>query len=231
MARAVALSTLRDRVRKRADMEAATARFPDSEVTAMINDSICRFYNLLVAARGMDYYENNSTVITDGINTLYPLPADFYELLAAEVAIGNGDNTIALMPYNRLEHAELVSSTPGWSGEPFAYRIRASNIDFLPLPVSGLKITLFYIPAPPTLVNDSDTIDGIAGWEEIIILDAAIKLKRKDDLDASDLERDRALVVEEVKGLSAKRDVSQPGRVSDVRRRWPGWAWRRRRIA
>lgn len=63
---------------------------------------------------------------------------------------------------------------------------------------------------------DSTTVDGISGWEEFIIIDAAIKARIKQEQDINDLVAQRNDMVTEIEGLAEGRDAGQAHHVSDV---------------
>lgn len=60
------------------------------------------------------------------------------------------------------------------------------------------------------------TADGVNGWEEIIILDAAIKMLAKEESSTTVLERQKAAMMQRIQRMAADRDASMPERVSDV---------------
>ena len=57
------------------------------------------------------------------------------------------------------------------------YRVRGNNIVFTPEPswadTSGIR--LLYVPVPDELSIDSDTMDGVSGWEDWIVYKCLIK--------------------------------------------------------
>ena len=69
------------------------------------------------------------------------------------------------------------------------------------------------------LVNESDTLDGINGWEEYVVVDAARKMatKARDQMLVNELKEDRERLRERIKALAGKRDRHLPRRVVDVR--------------
>jgi hypothetical protein len=63
---------------------------------------------------------------------------------------------------------------------------------------------------------DSTIIDGISGWEQFIVLDAAIKASIKQEENVQELIGERALIIEEIQGMAEGRDMGQAFHVSDV---------------
>lgn len=87
---------------------------------------------------------------------------------------------------------------------------------------SSTQITLS-IPVQATnpVVNlafwiDSTSIDGISGWEEYVIIDAAIKAKIKQEQPVDDLRIQKDEMVADIQGMSEGRDAGQAHHTSDV---------------
>lgn len=251
MARTRQLSDLRNDAYKLADVENDTARFPNADVNELINQGIARVYDMLISGGGAGaYYEKPATITTDGINTTYVLPADFLRLQHIQVNLSNtagtnGDTNQGLEPYLLSELPLLSSSSPAWIGQPFAYRIRGGSssitnstqgtiptqyaIDLRPLPAANMLVSIWYIPSCPRLVNDTDTFDGIDGYELYAVAHAAKWMRYKDDLPVDHLLQLQKELKERIDSMAPHRDA-RPQRVTDVRRTWRNKHYRRWRI-
>jgi hypothetical protein len=164
-----------------------------AECNGLINQSIAELFDLLVAARGMDYYEKSQTINTTGVNpALYPLASDFYQLIIVEANMGGF--TVPLMPYTRMEHGRLSQGPVG----------------------SGVVVTVSYIPTCPLLVNDTDPFDGLNGWEEYVIVDCAAKCLEKEESDATPFYKRKAELTERIARMAPDRDAGMPPRRQDV---------------
>jgi hypothetical protein len=64
---------------------------------------------------------------------------------------------------------------------------------------------------------DSTMIDGISGWEEYVIIDAAIKANIKNEEDTAPLERQKTLMKMRIESMAEGRDAGQAQHVSDAR--------------
>lgn len=80
-----------------------------------------------------------------------------------------------------------------------------SNAATSTLPVNVLQIWI-----------DSASIDGISGWEEFIIIDAAIKAGIKQENDINGLVLQRNEIVDRIKSMAEGRDIGQAYHVSDA---------------
>lgn len=187
------LAQLRTDVRRRADIVNSDF-ISDDELNELINGSIAVLYGKLVGVRGQEYYEKNYIFSTVAGNALYYLPTDFWQLSSVEIQDGSFRRVI--QPFMRVEHARWAQyAVPG-----------------------GYPITVYYVPAPQRLESDSDFFDGIAGWEEWVVLDAAIKCLQKEESDVSVLAGQKAAVEDAIRGLASERDGGFPERVADMHR-------------
>jgi len=75
---------------------------------------------------------------------------------------------------------------------------------------------MWFVPAPVKITSAAQEIDGIAGWEEVVTLTAAIQIMNKQELDASALKREQAEAMERVITMATERDAALPERVTDL---------------
>lgn len=183
MARNVTLSDMRTRVRQRADAE-ADPHVTDSEITGLINNARTAFYDLLIGSAPPDYFRTSSTFSTANGTVAYNLPSDFYKLRQLYVIDATGI-------YRPLEQVDEVAR----------YSYRAPN--------AVCSMRLDYVPVPTDLSADGDTLDGINGWDEFVVLTAAIDIKNKKEDDASALIRKRAELQQRIESM-APRDEGSP---------------------
>ncbi len=97
-------------------------------------------------------------------------------------------------------------------------RINPAEITGLKAPSQPCNLVLYYIPCAPTWqdengsYDDSMTFDGINGWEEHVVLTAAIHVKMKKDQDFSQLYRRKKDLEQRITSMS-NTDWSGPSRV------------------
>lgn len=209
MASTVTLLTLRTMARRRADMENSSF-VTDAELTEYLNSSIKRLYDLLVMANE-DYYTISDTITTDGTNKEFSLPADFYKIRGIDYTVSGNIRSMKPFPFN--ERNEYQNNTT-----EIRYKLRKDKIRFEPTP-SAQSMTLWYVPAFTNLSADGDTFDGVNGWEELVAIDAAIKCKRKEESDTSELMIERERLHQEIRDVAKNRDQAFPQTVGDV----TGW--------
>lgn len=228
--RSVTLIDALTRIYRRADLENATDRFPKSEVIDEYNESLAALYDRILRARGQEYFEKSTPITTTSNVATYDLPSDFYEIISIELNVAG--YAYKLRRFDREQRAYLGSTALSFSGEYFRYMVHgkgtysaADTIEFLPIPASNSAVTLFYVPCAAKLAADGDTFDGVNGWEEYAILDAASKLLVKNrKLDAATaIAQMREVIGQRIDGLVPRRDVSGPGHVTDVRQTRVRW--------
>lgn len=215
MSGSVTFLELINQSKDRADMTGSSF-VTDPQWKEYINKSKDVLYGKLVAAYGDDYYTTSYSFPLVGGTSSYPLPADFFKLNLVELDIGGGE----FIPLDRFTMKNRNRGYQTRYYETYQYRLIGSNIEFTPNPSSGNTINLWYTPFSPNLVNDGDTLNGFNGWEEFIIIDAAIKAMRKEESDTTELERDRLVFIDEFNSIKQNRDASNPKRVKDKSRNY-----------
>lgn len=199
MALTQTLLQLRTRLRELTDTENDT-HLSDAELTSYINSAITYAYDLLVAGSPSDYFMKTTTFPTVVGSDSYTLPTDFYKLRALYVLEQPGLYR-PLMPCQEEELVEL------WA------------------PTAVATLRMDYIPCATPLALDGDTFDGINGWEELVLQQAAIDVKNKREEDSVQHFRKRQDLEKRITRMTY-RDAGAPERVVDRnRKRRDQFAW------
>lgn len=210
MALSRTLEELRDEVSERADLHNAEIQIGEDALDRAINAALKRLYRLLCSVN-TDFYLTSATVtIASGEGDL---PFDFWRAHGVEADAGSGDWR-SLKRWSWSERNRFSSSSPSdlWA---CGYRAIGSKLRLFPATASG-SVRLWYIPAPTPLENPADTFDGIAGFEDFLVVDAAIRIKQRLEEDVSALLLDRKELLEEIASSASERDDAEPDRVRDV---------------
>jgi hypothetical protein len=211
---------LQDEVYERADVRESHIERP--EMRRLVNGGLARLYRILVRA-SPDWVESSTDLAVVSGTAVYAMPADFW--MIRNVAFNDNGRWIPMRRFMSSERYQFQTGSQKWD---VRYRIRDSGIrvggtaqlELRPEPNWSDTVRVAYIPAPPSLdltgADDAVTLDGVAGWEEFVILDAVIKLKEKQEEDATseigDLVRLKADIAED----ASDRDEGEPKRVRDV---------------
>lgn len=219
----VTLSGLIYRAQSRADM--VNSNFVSSgEWNTWANSAYSDLYDRISQADPERYCNDVTFTVTSGSHTL---PADFYKLLRVDLLYAGASAPTqfwTLRKFNLLEEDSMQG--PGWTvaqGPACRYRLRDGAIVFTPQPTGSQTIRLLYLPAITPMQAATDTIDGVDGWEEKIVLDMAIAaLLKENATDVSPLMAERQRWEEKITALSNERDVALPEGTIDVTRApWP----------
>lgn len=74
----------------------------------------------------------------------------------------------------------------------------------------------FQSPFIFTAWSDATLIEGISGWEQFVIIDAARKSMVKQEFDASPMAAERDAMMQEIQAMAEARDIGQAFHTSDV---------------
>lgn len=210
------LAEIRTQARDRADMTNSTF-IGDAEWNRYINAAAKELYDMLVGAYGDDYYLSDSTLsVTSGTES-YDLPADFYKLRGVDLILSN-ERSYSLKPFNFMERNRYKNGNLTWifnRDTNVRYRLFNGKIRFLPIPSGTYNIKLWYIPKMTELSADSDEFDGINGWEDYIVVDAAIRGLVKEESDPSALMVERQKLMDRINSMAPNRDAGESYTVSD----------------
>lgn len=213
MARARTLAEMVDEAYSLSDTEGETDRHPRSDVIRWVNKGLLELYDMLVEARGRDYYRAEQVIPLVPGTTDYALPIGFYKLVGLRHEQGG-----ALHPYDPAQDAELRDGSVMVGASPRYYQLRGANVTLLPVPGAG-NVICDYVPAFADLSAESSTFDGVSGWEDYASLFAAKRIAiRNEDFElVATLTQEMATLAERIGKLAPKRDAGHPRRVTDVR--------------
>lgn len=227
---AVTLTNLTDRAKQMADLVGSNF-VSSTEWTTWINAGLMELYDIVVAA--YEDYFTVSTNLTISSGSSFTLPAAFYKLRGLDFQLTSSDYiNVPMFNFNdRNRKLELPYTIRG-NDSVRRYRIIADTVEITPPDKAPGTYRLWYIPAVTALSTGSDAIPTAlskSGWEEYIVLYAAIKAKLKGEEDASDMENQKAALGQRVTSMSANRNADQPERITDMAGdsigRWGEWTF------
>lgn len=221
------LAEIRLAARQRADM--TSSQFvSDAELNGYINSSLAELYDLLVQKYGNDYFVTTADIQTVGDVERYNLPADFYKLLGVDLRLSGGsDGYISLRSFTFSERNRYATANAQtWIGVTnLRYRLSANQLWLTPTPQNGQQLRIWYVPRVVPLVNDSDVADGVSGWLEYVVVDAAIKAMQKEESDVSVLLAQKGALVQRIESAAQNRDAANPATVADVQFTSGAWPY------
>lgn len=227
------LAQLRNDIRELTDTKEASGIYTsswltDSALNSFINQALGDVCSLMTQT-GLSHRETEQSITASGTVTRYSLADDFYAPLFADCETSTDKWTeITQIHLHERNRYQYQSGT-----YPAAFRIvNRTHVDFLPAPAAGVSIRLFYVPAPPVLEDDSDSFDFGQVFDELVLVEAAIKVLQKAEDSTTALERRKAELMERI-----EKDVDQLSMTQGIRilnrndeNRWTEddfryWAW------
>lgn len=219
----VTLEELMSSVRSRVDMPSG-GFIDDVELVRFINSGARRLYGMLVKLDLDAYLKSQAlTLAPDRVN----LPSDFFKLGRVEVLVDGVPR--ALRRYNvqddlqRSPHTLSGLFTVGQQ----SYQLRGQQLFCTPNPPPYPNVTIWYAPdtwcksaggtAQRALVQLTDYIDCVNGWDDLIVLEAGIKCLQKEESAWGELAKERDRLLEEIRAEADDRDAAQPRTAIDVR--------------
>ena len=169
------LAELRLEAKQRCD-QVNSNYISDQEWNTMINRSCDKFRNEMVQIFGADYYVTQQafTVVED--QKTYPLPDNFFKFQGIDLDSGNGKRNLY-----RFDWVDRNQDTESYLTGLYdsRYRIVGNEIIFTSVPRANFSI--WYSPTHTDLSADEDTVDGISGFDELIVVDCARKAAVKEE--------------------------------------------------
>lgn len=208
----VTLATLRTRVRQQADQENSTF-ISDTELTDYINNSAAELHGLL-STLYEDYYLTEVDFTLSTANT-YTLPTDFFKLRGVDFRPAKDWITVPRFSFeerNRWQVRYRRGDLQVWR----AYRVMQNAIYILPEDDYAGNYRLWYLRRYSPMSTDTDQIDDLMGWDEYVVVDAAIKCLQKEESDVSVLMGRKMALKQRIEAEASNRDASGPERINIV---------------
>lgn len=230
MARSVTLLELMTRAQTRADMtvdEDGEGYITTAMWSRIIDAAYCELYDLLVAS-GLHYFESTQSITTDGTANV-ALPSDYYATIGVDASVANEWRELTRAG---VRERNRFGGTGPWAA---AYRIAGANLVLYPTPPTGQTYRHIYVPRPASLVDaaTSTTIEGVAGWEELIVVLAAKKARIREEASVSDLIEEERALKQRITEMAELRESAAPQRIHDVQdceqdtlEPWSWWSYR-----
>ncbi len=227
------LGNIKLEVQQRTDLQ-FSSNITNQEWNTYLSNSYKWLYNLLLQKFGNDYfiaspytYTTSGTIDEATGAQTFPLPDDFYKLMRVEVALNPSDpnSWITLKKFESIQ-ANLWNYPNVYTFYGITnlrYRLWGSNLQIVPIATAGQTIRIWYSPRPSQLLNDTDIVDGLADYEELIVCDAAIKALAKQESDVTVFAAQKVAMIKQIEEAAENRDVGLAERVSDSRRVNFGW--------
>lgn len=241
MARARTLQAMRDQARSYADA-VQSQNTTNAQALVWINQSLALLWGKLTTLDAQRFMVTTTLTPNGALEydfadaaVFSPVASDFASLLGVDRMSNGGRQPLDPFTFNDRGVDSLTGAYGSCSD--VRYAIRRQGIDgadtrlaFDRAPPPG-SYEVHYIQAPQTLAGDLDTFDGVAGFEEWVVLRVAILMAGREESDASHLVMMLRDVENDIKALGAKRDAGRapvPAKIFGRHNRgqrgtWPRW--------
>jgi hypothetical protein len=187
MSRNITRDKIRTRIQQRANLENHTNFVTTAELNDLINEAYCELWDFLVMSGPPDYYSIERTIATVDGTSSYALPADFFKLRAVFVDEGSGEY------------------------RPIA-EVNEQERQYFRAPAGEYSVVLRYIPTCPLIVDDTTPLDGVNGWDDLLVIIGSIKCLEKEGTNTGDLRDDYKAKASQIVAR-AERNLGEPQRV------------------
>lgn len=212
MARTYTVSELATKIRIRGDYENSDF-ITDAILIDFIDSAHTEVYDLLVT-KWEDYYTLEATFNTSDGEAAYTLPSDFYKLMGVDVNHGGIWNR--LFRYNLHERNTYQDGLYSYRGNIYLYRLQGDTVKFIPTPTTIENMRMLYIPSAAKLTALADTIDGINGWEELVVLFALRRCQVREETSTSAVDKEIDRQVKRLEISADARDAGEPESLQDM---------------
>lgn len=236
--RTVTLAQLRQDIQNQADIAGLTTRHGATLITRLTNQSIQHFREDL-SNEGCQHFLTVATgTMQAGATSGFPFLALNVGSLASGIVRTFGiDVKTQGGSWKRLEHTTFEDRTnyggghPSSVGEPRVWaEYGTTKLAILPPPDRSYDFVVWYLPVLNDLSADSDTFDGVAGWEDYVVWDVVVRLMVRDQLPTYQLAvQERADIRSRVLRSATRVTTAggaTVGRDSMGNKMMPGWGGR-----
>jgi hypothetical protein len=218
----ITVADIQTRARQKADL--VNSNFISAtELLAYVNEAYFNFYDLIVQSFE-DYNLTGPTSfsINSGSNTS-TLPSDFYKLVGVDRSLGGG-NYYSMTRFSWSKRNKYSRSFySGTRSSRLMYRITGNNLLVTPELEAPGDYQLWYVPLATAKTSTSDTIERYNGFEELIVIDTAIKMLGKEESDVSLLLLERKRQEERLNKMLIDRDIANADCIEDAYDEYNYW--------
>ncbi len=210
MAQLKLVSDLITETRQRADMQ-NTQFVTDTEITTYLDKAYRKLYNQIAARYSAHFVKEGTLVLDVGSTDTYGLPSDFYRLLGLDLVTGGRPFTLRPWTLNERNRTNY-----GYLSQPIRYIIKGTKVQLKPEPSASDTVKCFYVPVPAALTGATQ-IDVFDGFDEYIVIDAAITCKQKQESDVSVLMAQKQECLDQIINVYGNSmDDGFPNTVTDI---------------
>lgn len=206
-------------------LDPANAFVTPDELLVVLSAEIAELYDEILLHGFGDFFRSEKTVTLTANKDRYDLAvdfgiSDFYEVIGVDILWSSTVVRSAKL-FMEAERNRFRRVLPTWSQFcDIWYRPIGSQIQFMPVPQTGVSVTLIYIPQFAGFTETSDQFESYNQWHMMAVYGLCAYIARKDDDEPKAMqyeglkEKQRARVAD----MAARRIEGEPPRVQRSRR-------------
>ena len=214
------LAELRAYARVRADA-VSNAFFTESEIDKYLNVALGELHDILVQ-KFEDYYIEFIKFNLEGDKSKYTFDeiglSNFYKCLGVDVNESGSNLRVHRFSFPERHRYDSDVTLVGRGGHAdYQYQIQGDSINFIPVPTTTSEITIWYAPSFEELLADTDKVSSqiMSNWEEYAIITTVYKMKEKEELSTTVIERELETLRVRIDEAASNRDAGEPFGISD----------------
>lgn len=204
-----------DAARRRCDQVESDFRSP-GDWFKLISAAWAKVYRRIIVKGGdefLDYFDLATADGTESYDLRYDVwkPKGFFHVVST-----TEQRRMVLFNW---DHIDRWVDKDAWSSSTqIAYRLRGQKVVFRPVPAGVYTVRCWFYPPPAKIAGPGETIDGIAGFEEAVIVSAArMAAQEQGDMElAASLAAQEAIEIAAVDEEQAPRDAGGIEHAVDV---------------
>lgn len=204
----------------RYDLPSSTASTKPTtdELTDIVNNSIRRFTNKLLALFGDDYLTTISTVSTQAGVATVALPERCFRLQGIAWVRSASERPYRLKRAtvdDLLDGGASPSNPQAWEAAPM-YTLLGQTVSFVPVPSAVYSLRVVYAQLLADLADDADEVELGPGWDEWILADVCRQISIVREEDPARHIQDTKLAEADILEAASQRDDNEPPRVRRI---------------
>jgi len=207
------LAQLKQRVRERADM-VYSLFVSDEELQRYISSSFADFYDQVVKVYA-DHYVDDPVSFSIASGNTHTIDENFYKLKGVDFLDGSEWVEVRSFNFNERNSTQQGDRLRRYHPK-LRYRLVGNKLRFIPTDQAIGSYRYWYVPLYTPLEDDDDEMDGLNGWEEYIVIDAAIKCLLKEETSVKELIALRQEWKEIIAESAQNRDAGESESITDV---------------
>lgn len=223
MAKTVTLSSIMSRIRSLADF-GDSGWMDDTNLEAFVNLEFSAFRDLMVEVWPECLATSTTQAITSGTET-YGLPAAFFYLVGVDYL--DNDRYVMMKQAMFTQRSDYVNyDLYANSARNSRFMVVGTNLVLVPKPTWNGTIKIWYVPATTDLTSGAPNLDGVNGWEAMIIFGVLGHIEGKRGGDPSYWLKERMRAERRIRSMAALRHSADPATIrntceEDRLRRYP----------